>query len=297
MDVEIQYDSDPENKKRLASSAFQTPHRSGSTGKHSHEKRDAPMADGGEDTCCSICLDPLEGKAVFVTACKHRFHFSCIRDSVLRSTESCPLCRRSFENMTPPTMLASKKTRVEQAANILDENLRSNFNGNHSNNNNNNNAMAASVMTQLLRSQVARREHLRAMQAAHNEQIRLNAASSSNNNNANATQNNNGTQNNNATARVQHQGQNPQQQQQQQPRHVATINNWVYSSETKRISGVIADHPRFITGQSITTAGITSVVGNLINTRTGSSYRLGTPGFETPVDFNRNDPLAAYSFS
>ena len=52
---------------------------------------------------CSICLDPLDGRARFTTECSHTFHFACIKEAVEKNNRSCPLCRKSFEEMLPPT--------------------------------------------------------------------------------------------------------------------------------------------------------------------------------------------------
>eukprot|EP00698_Gefionella_okellyi_P002813 TRINITY_DN12662_c0_g2_i2.p1 TRINITY_DN12662_c0_g2~~TRINITY_DN12662_c0_g2_i2.p1 ORF type:complete len:577 (+),score=87.25 TRINITY_DN12662_c0_g2_i2:144-1874(+) len=57
-----------------------------------------------EGDVCSICLEQLDnGKALFTTGCKHSFHFSCIRQSVEYENDTCPLCRKSFADQTPPT--------------------------------------------------------------------------------------------------------------------------------------------------------------------------------------------------
>ena len=59
-----------------------------------------------ENWKCSICFEgpTVDGKscATFTTTCGHKFHFKCIKKSVAMENLACPLCRRSFHDMTPP---------------------------------------------------------------------------------------------------------------------------------------------------------------------------------------------------
>mmetsp|Transcript_50296 Transcript_50296/g.83487 ORF Transcript_50296/g.83487 Transcript_50296/m.83487 type:complete len:284 (+) Transcript_50296:173-1024(+) len=65
--------------------------------------------DNEDENVCVICLDALKGRSLFTTACGHQFHFSCIRDALSNANESCPLCRTSFGQMTPPSVFAKRR--------------------------------------------------------------------------------------------------------------------------------------------------------------------------------------------
>lgn len=50
-----------------------------------------------EEQSCPVCLDIIEDKNSVVTECGHKFHFSCLQES-LKSKNSCPMCRKKIGN-------------------------------------------------------------------------------------------------------------------------------------------------------------------------------------------------------
>lgn len=51
-----------------------------------------------EEEHCPICFDNFTEKNIIVTQCSHKFHFSCLMESMIRSP-LCPLCRDPLQNI------------------------------------------------------------------------------------------------------------------------------------------------------------------------------------------------------
>ncbi|MFH0898073.1 MAG: RING finger domain-containing protein [bacterium] len=56
-----------------------------------------------EKESCSICLDELDERTIFISPCRHGFHIDCLRDWITKgqakSTEKCPLCRQNYKEL------------------------------------------------------------------------------------------------------------------------------------------------------------------------------------------------------
>ena len=62
-----------------------------------------------ENETCSICLEDLKTDKNFVTTkCGHKFHFSCLMES-LKLNSLCPLCRSQIENNNKHTQLTDER--------------------------------------------------------------------------------------------------------------------------------------------------------------------------------------------
>ena len=51
-----------------------------------------------EDELCPLCLDSMQGRAVFIAACGHAWHLSCQRHWRARQRyRTCCMCRASLD--------------------------------------------------------------------------------------------------------------------------------------------------------------------------------------------------------
>ena len=74
----------------------------------------------GKDYLCSICLSELKDD-IYITKCKHIFHYKCIEDADKKKIKECPNCRRK--------LTTEEKMEVN---NLGYNNLNNNDNGNES---------------------------------------------------------------------------------------------------------------------------------------------------------------------
>ena len=59
------------------------------------EMEEADSIDGGEGSCCTICMEPLHGAATCTTSCGHSFHHQCMLSWLGEArAPACPLCKR-----------------------------------------------------------------------------------------------------------------------------------------------------------------------------------------------------------
>lgn len=63
-----------------------------------------------EDLTCPICLSMFEEKDIIITECGHKFHHSCLKESLKRGNK-CPICRSQLDR-TPKKMTHSQIERI-----------------------------------------------------------------------------------------------------------------------------------------------------------------------------------------
>lgn len=66
------------------------------------------------DEKCCVCLDNIGG-AIFLSECKHAFHFGCIQQHVVRNGPNCPMCRAVWTS-APGMSTTSLPSMRERAA-------------------------------------------------------------------------------------------------------------------------------------------------------------------------------------
>jgi hypothetical protein len=49
------------------------------------------------DNFCPICLDIIKDNNIIILDCKHKFHASCIFNSLYHKKYRCPICREKIK--------------------------------------------------------------------------------------------------------------------------------------------------------------------------------------------------------
>jgi len=72
------------------------------------------------DAPCSICLDPLEGRTIVTTICKHTFHVTCYQK--WHEQKTCPICRAPLERIVveiPETTILNTMSRGKRCCLVV----------------------------------------------------------------------------------------------------------------------------------------------------------------------------------
>lgn len=60
---------------------------------------------------CPICLESIESRSC-MTVCNHEFHTSCLLESIVKSNNTCPVCRTKLvEKIQPITIVHRQQVR------------------------------------------------------------------------------------------------------------------------------------------------------------------------------------------
>lgn len=72
------------------------------------------------DNSCPICLSSFEDNDIVITECGHRFHYSCLKESLKRNSK-CPLCRKFLGE-------TKKRLTNQQIENVINSTIRHSIN-------------------------------------------------------------------------------------------------------------------------------------------------------------------------